>query len=190
MRFIILLVSLTVGFSQGSWKIDASHSSVGFSVTHMVISETEGKFETFSGTVKTTSDDFENAKISVTIDPATINTGDNRRDKHLKNPDFFDVEKFKEMTFTSTSMKKTGDKTYVLKGNLMMHGVTKPVELNVDYRGTVKDPWGNTRAGFRAEGKLDRYEWGLKYGGVMEAGGLVIGQHVTLTINLELIKNK
>lgn len=188
----LLLAVLVLAFSMNAqvnnWSIDKAHSSISFSVSHMVISEVDGRFDKFEGTVTNSKDDFTNAKIQLSIDIASINTGDEKRDKHLKNPDFFDAEKFPKMTFVSSSMKKTTANNYKLIGNLTMHGVTKKVTLDAKYGGTIKDPWGNTKAGFKITGTLNRTDFGLKYNSVMEAGGVMIGEEIEITCKIEIIK--
>ena len=154
----------------------------------MVISEVDGRFDKFEGELTNSKDDFSNAKIKLTIDVSSINTGDESRDKHLKNPDFFDAETFPEITFHSSSMEKTTGSNYKLTGNLTMHGVTIRVVLDAKYGGTIKDPWGNTKAGFKITGTLNRTDWDLKYNSVMETGGLMIGEEIEITCKIELIK--
>ncbi|RLD61329.1 MAG: polyisoprenoid-binding protein [Bacteroidetes bacterium] len=184
----VLVFAFSINAQVNNWAIDMAHSSVSFSISHMVISEVDGRFDKFEGKVTNSKDDFSNAKIQLTIDVSSINTGDESRDKHLKNKDFFDVEKFPEMTFLSSSMKKTTGNNYKLVGNLTMHGVTKKVTLDTKYGGTIKDPWGNTKAGFKITGTLNRTDFGLKYNSVMEAGGLMIGEEIEITCKVELIK--
>ncbi len=176
-------------FAQTNWTVDKSHASVGFSVEHLVVSETEGKFRKFDGTlVQANATDFADAKVNVTIDAASIDTDDEKRDGHLKSAEFFDVAKFPTITFVSTSFKKINDKNYKLTGNLTLHGVTKVVVLDVTYKGTAKDPWGNTHAGFKATGKINRKDFGLTWNAALESGGLVVGEEVTIAINLEFLK--
>ncbi len=186
--FVIFLFAASTIFSQTEWTLDAAHSSVGFSVSHLVISETEGKFKSFDGSITSSSDDFEDAKITFTIDVNSINTDNEKRDAHLKSEEFFDAEKYPEMKFVSKSFKKKSGKKYVLVGDFTMKGVTKEVELDVKFNGVVKDPWGNTKAGFKVSGELNRFDYGLKWSATTEAGGLVVGKEVELEINIELTK--
>jgi len=171
-----------------TWVADVSHSNVRFAVTHMVVSEMEGSFKVFSASVKSEAADFDGAQIDFTIDAATINTDNTDRDNHLRGADFFDVANNPQLVFKSTSFKKTGGNKYKLMGTLTMHGVTKPISFAVTYGGTVKDPWGNTKAGFKAVGKLNRYDYGLKWNTAIEAGGIAVSEEVNLTVNIELQK--
>lgn len=172
------------------WNLDRSHSGVKFSVSHLVISETEGTFKVFDGTVTSPSTDFNNASINFNVDVNSINTDDDKRDGHLKSDDFFNAEKYPAMKFTSTSFKKVKGNQYALEGNLTIRDVTKKVKLNVVYGGTVKDPWGNIKAGFKATGKINRKEFGLKWGAVTEAGGAVVGDEVNMEIKVEFAQQK
>lgn len=176
--------------AQAKWGFDKSHSSVSFSIAHMVISETTGQFKDYEGTVTASKDDFSDAQVELTIQATSIDTDDEKRDGHLRAPDFFDVEKFPTITFKSTKMEAAGDNMYKLHGELTMHGVTKAVVLDAKYGGTVNDPWGNTKAGFKVSGTLNRTDFDLKYNSVMEAGGLMIGEEVEITCKMELVKMK
>lgn len=190
MIFTAILAAAT-GFAQAQstqWGYDASHAKVGFSISHFGISETEGKFTRFDGTVRADKPDFADAKIEFTIDVASINTEDAKRDEHLKSPDFFDVAKYPSITFTGKSMKATGKNQYKLTGMITMHGVTKEIVLDVRYKGTVVDPYKNTKAGFRIMGVLDRTQFGLTWNGKLATGDLLVGNDVNLDINIELIK--
>ncbi len=171
-----------------TWDFDKAHSKVGFSVRHMVISEVEGYFKDFSGTVSTEGDDFSTAKVDFKVNVSSINTDNQERDNHLKSDDFFNAEKYPAMFFKSTGIKKVGDNKYKLLGDLTIRDITKPVELDMIYFGTVKDPWGNTRAGFKITGELNRFDYNLKWNAVLETGGLVAAKEVKLDINVELIK--
>jgi polyisoprenoid-binding protein YceI len=173
-----------------NWNFDKSHTNVRFSIAHMVVSEVEGNFGVFDGKVSTVGDDFTKSKIDFTIDVNSINTQNEARDKHLKSADFFDTEKYPSIIFKSKIMKKTGERDFELSGDLTMHGVTKPVVLNVKFGGSIIDPYGNFRVGFKITGDLDRTLWGLKYNSILEAGGVTIGETVSITSNIELIKAK
>lgn len=170
------------------WGFDHSHAKVGFSVAHFGISETEGKFTKFDGVVLADKPDFSDAKIDFTIDVNSINTEDQKRDEHLRGADFFDAAKHPNITFKSKSFKSLGNNKYKLTGDFTMHGVTKEITLDVVYKGTVNDPWGNTKAGFKISGTIDRTQFGLNWTGKLAAGGLVVGNDVNLDINIELIK--
>lgn len=186
------LMIVSAAFAQSKWKVDASHSKLGFSVTHMMVAETEGKFKVFDGTANSKSDmDFTNAEINFTADVASINTEDAKRDGHLKSPDFFDVEKFPTITFKSTSMKLNGQgkTSYDLEGELTMHGVTKKVKLvAIGAAKTVKDPYGNIKNGFRVTGVINRKDFGLNWNAALEAGGVAVSDEVNIQLNIELNK--
>ncbi len=180
--------------AQVNWKLDNSHSKLGFSVTHMMVSETEGKFKIYQGTVSSTTEtDFTDAKIEFSADVNSINTEDEKRDGHLKSPDFFDAAKFPTITFKSTSMKPVakGKTIYNLEGELTMHGVTKKVKLNaIGATKTVKDPYGNIKYGFKVTGTINRKDFGLAWNAALEAGGVAVSEEVKLDLNIELNKDK
>jgi len=179
--------------AQTNWKVDASHSKLGFSVTHMMVTETEGKFKVYEGSVQSKSEtDFNDAKIEFTADVNSINTEDEKRDGHLKSADFFDAEKFPKITFKATSMKlnpKKGKTVYDMEGELTMKGVTKKVNLTaIAASKTAKDPWGNTKFGFKVNGKLNRTDFGLTWNKALEAGGVLVAEEVSIDLNIELNK--
>jgi polyisoprenoid-binding protein YceI len=176
--------------AESTWSFDQSHSKVGFAVTHLVISEVEGQFHTYEGTVTTTSDDFSGASIVFSADISSIDTENEKRDGHLQSPDFFDAATYPKMTFKSTSFKKKKGNKYELKGDLTIRDVTKPITLDVTYGGTVQDPYGNTKAGFKLTGAIDRFEYGLKWDAATEAGNLVVSREVDLEMNIQLAKAK
>ena len=187
------LLMMSATFAQVNWKVDASHSKLGFSVTHMMVSETEGKFKVFDGTASSKTEmDFTDAKLDLTADAASINTEDPKRDGHLKSPDFFDVEKFPSITFKSTSMKpntKGGKTAYILEGELTMHGVTKKVKFDaIGAAKTVKDPYGNIKNGFKVTGVINRKDFGLAWNKALEAGGVAVSEEVQIQLNIELNK--
>lgn len=185
----ILLFANAAVAQTTKWGFDASHAKVGFSVSHFGISETEGKFTKFDGLVLSDKADFSDAKINFTIDVNSINTEDSKRDEHLKSADFFDVAKYPSILFTGKSLKSTGKNMYRLTGSMTMHGVTKDIVLDVLYRGTVpKDPYGNTKAGFKITGIIDRTQYGLTWNGKLAGGELLVGDNVHLDIDIELIK--
>jgi polyisoprenoid-binding protein YceI len=170
------------------WAIDPMHSEVQFKVKHLVISTVTGSFKNFEGTVETEGDDFSNAKINFSVDVSSINTNQEQRDGHLKSADFFDAEKYPHISFESTSVTKESDENYKLTGNLTIKGVTKPVTLEVEHGGIATDFYGNTKAGFEIEGKINRKEFGLTWDGVTEAGSIVVGEDIKLNINIQLAK--
>lgn len=188
------LLMMSAALAQTTWKVDASHSKLGFSVTHMMVSETEGKFKVFDGTAASKTEmDFTGATIDFTADAASINTEDEKRDGHLKSPDFFDVAKYPQITFKSTSMKPNGKgkTSYNLEGDLTMHGVTKHVSLlAIGASKTVKDPYGNIKNGFKVTGTLNRKDFGLSWNAALEAGGVAVSEEVKLDMNIELNKVK
>lgn len=172
------------------WNVDASHSTVKFAVTHLTVSEVEGTFKVFSGNIDAPSADFAGAKINFDVDVNSINTDNEMRDKHLKSDDFFNAEKFPKMKFTSTAFKKVKGNNYVLEGDLTIRDITKKVSFAVVYGGTVKDPWGNIKAGFKATGKISRKAYNLKWNTLTEAGGAVVGDEVRMTLSLEFAQAK
>ena len=188
LSILLLLVLAVAAPVSASWKLDNSHSSIKFAVTHLVISEVEGSFKSFTGTLDATKPDFTDANIAFTIDAKSINTDNEMRDKHLQSDDFFNAEKYPSITFKSVSVKKTGDKTYALEGDLTIRDVTKRVTFNVVYGGTIKDPWGNMKAGFKATTVIDRLDYNLKWNQLMEAGGAIVGSDVKITVDLEVTK--
>ncbi|MBT34279.1 MAG: hypothetical protein CMO01_31830 [Thalassobius sp.] len=188
--FIALLFSGLVGaYAQTTWTSDPAHSSIEFNVTHMMISEVTGKFDGFEAVLKSDKADFSDAKIEFTAQTSTINTGIDKRDEHLKSADFFDVEKYPTISFKSTSFKKKGGNKYELKGDLTMHGVTKPVTLEAKFNGTIKDPYGNTKSGFKVTGELNRTDFGLNWNSALETGGVVVSEEVEIDANIQVIKS-
>lgn len=153
-----------------------------------MISTVTGKFDKFDATLEADKEDFTDAKISFEADVDSINTGNEQRDGHLKSEDFFAAEKFPKITFTSTSIVKKGEGSYDVTGDFSVHGVTKPVTLDVEHAGTVVDPYGQTKAGFEATGKISRKEFGLTWNALTEAGGAVVSDEVKLILNVQLIK--
>jgi polyisoprenoid-binding protein YceI len=191
-NILILLSGILIHFlnaaGQDRWTVDNAHSSVRFTVQHMLISEVEGSFRSFTGTILAANPDFTDARIDFSVDVNSINTDNDRRDNHLKSPDFFDAQKFPAMTFKSTAFKKLSGNKYQLAGNLTIRDVTKPTTFDVTYGGTIKDPMGKTRAGFKATTVISRSAFGLKWNNLTETGGAVVGDDVHITLNLEFIK--
>jgi polyisoprenoid-binding protein YceI len=188
--FLLLFVSLINAQTkeENVWVVDKAHSKIGFAVTHLLISEVEGYFKDFDLKVVTDREDFVDAKIEFTAKTASIFTDNEKRDAHLRSDDFFNSEKFPEMKFVSKSFKKVGKNKYKLTGDLTIRDVTKPITLDVVYNGTVKDPWGNTKAGFNVTGQLNRFDYGLKWNALTELGGAVVDKIVKLRIHVELTK--
>ncbi len=183
----LALLLLAVGANAATYAIDTGHSNVSFKVRHMMVSKVAGNFNTFSGTVEFTEGAVQDWSVEAVIDMASINTNDEKRDEHLVSPDFFNVEKYPEMTFVTKGVKVDGD-DYVLMGDLTLMGVTKPVELALEFNGEIDDPWGNTRAGFSAEGKIDRRDFGMSWNKTMDKGGVVVGNDVSISLEIEAIK--
>lgn len=172
------------------WSVDPSHSSVHFSVKHMVIAKAKGNFGSYKINVETKGTDFENAKIELEIDVNSINTGAPDRDGHLKSPDFFDTAKFPSIKFVSKEMKKINDEEYILSGNITLKDITRPIEFKVNYGGQIIDPYGNLRAGFALESSIDRFDFGLNWNALLEAGGAMVGKQVKLEAEIEIITAK
>ncbi len=170
------------------WTIDPTHSEVQFKVKHLVISTMTGSFKTFEGTIETDTDDFEDANIAFSLDVNSVDTNQGQRDGHLKSAEFFDAEKYPHISFKSTSFKKNSDDAYTLKGDLTIKDVTKSVSLAVEHGGSATDFYGNTKAGFEINGKVNRKDFGLTWDGITEAGSIVVGEDVKLIINVQLTK--
>lgn len=170
------------------WEIDSSHSGIHFSVRHMVVAKVRGQFARWSGSFYAEDGDLARATVEATLDASSIETGVAERDAHLKSHDFLDVKNFPEITFRSSAVEKQGDETLRLTGELTIRGVTREVVLDVEYAGRTKDPWGNERAGFTARTALDRKDFGLTWNQVLEAGGVMVGDRVTVEIEVEAVK--
>jgi len=173
-----------------NWNIDPAHSAIHFSIRHMVVSKTRGRFTKWSGQISFDPDHPAASSVQVTIDPASIDTAEPQRDAHLRSADFFDVEKHPQATFRSTQVEETGGDSYRITGDLTLHGVTRPVVLSAVFEGSAKDPWGGERAGFAATASLDRREFGLGWNKVLEAGGVLVGDKVELTLEIEAVKQQ
>src|SRR5690349_8279787 len=184
---LLLFVTLLVGgaSAQSTWTVDKSHSKIGFSVTHMVVAETEGQFKTFDINVNTPKDDFNGAAVEFTAQVASVDTENEKRDGHLKSEDFFNAEKYPAITFKG-QLEKVGSK-YQLKGDLTIKETTKPVTLDVAYGGNVK-AFGGERAGFKVTGSIKRFDYGLKWDKTIEDGSLVVGDEVQIIGKIELQK--
>ncbi|GEC80168.1 YceI family protein [Flavobacterium aquatile] len=174
--------------STKKWLIDPTHSEIGFKVKHMMFTNVTGKFQNYSASIETEGDDFENAKIEFSGAIDSITTGNTDRDAHLLSADFFDAEQFPEIKFEATSFKKIDEADFELKGNLTLHGVTKQVQLDTEFSGLMKDPWGNTKAGFIISGKINRKDWNLNWNAALETGGVLVSEEVRLNIELQFIK--
>jgi polyisoprenoid-binding protein YceI len=170
------------------WNIDPSHSGVHFTVRHMVISKVRGAFERWQGTVDFDEQNPSASKVAVSIDAASIATREEKRDAHLRSPDFLDVEKYPQLTFASTKVEKLDGGDYRVSGDLTLHGVTKPVVLEAEFLGGGKDPWGNERIGFAARTTINRKEFGLNWNQVLEAGGVLVGEKIEITLDVQAVK--
>jgi polyisoprenoid-binding protein YceI len=170
------------------WNIDPSHSGVHFTVRHLVISKVRGSFGKWQGTVDFDAQNPAASKVAVRIDAASIDTGEEKRDGHLRSADFFDVEKFPELTFTSTKVEKSGDSEYRVTGDLTIHGVTRPVTLAAEFEGNGKDPWGNERIGFSASTSVNRKDFGLTWNQALETGGVLVGEKIEIALDVQAIK--
>ena len=172
------------------WVIDPAHSEIAFKVKHLMITNVKGVFNEFEASIYTTGDDFMSAEIDVWIDPASVSTGDEGRDKHLKSADFFDIENHKEINFVANTYEKVdNDGSYELYGDLTIKGITKRVKLDVEFGGVVKDPWGNEKAGFTINGKINRKDWGLNWNAALEAGGVLVSENVYINCEVQLMKS-
>jgi len=169
------------------WNVDPTHSEVQFKVKHLVISTVTGSFKSFNGSVESDDENFDGAKISFNIDVNSIDTNQADRDGHLKSPDFFAAEQFPTITFTG-ELKKISGSDYKVTGPITIRETSKVITLDVEFGGTVKDPWGNIKAGFEISGKVNRKDFGLNWNALTEAGGMVVGEDVKLHINIELAK--
>jgi polyisoprenoid-binding protein YceI len=172
-----------------TYKVDPGHSDVSFQVRHM-LTQVRGKFNEYEGTIQLDPAKMESSAVEFKVKAASIDTGAADRDKHLRTADFFDTEKFPEISFKSKSIKATGKDTYNVTGTFTMHGVSKDITLPVSFLGTVKDPWGNQRAAFAAETTIDRKDYGIVWNKALDNGGALLGDDVKVAINLETVKAK
>ncbi len=173
------------------WVVDPTHSEIQFKVKHLMITNVTGSFNIFTVDAQTEDEDFTNAKISFTAEAASVSTGNEQRDGHLKSTDFFDAEKFPQLKFTATKYESVdNDGSYELYGNLTIKDITKPIKLAVEFGGVVKDPYGNTKAGFTINGKINRKDYGLTWSAVTEAGGVVVSDEVRINCEIQLIEQQ
>jgi polyisoprenoid-binding protein YceI len=170
------------------WSIDPTHSNLGFKIKHLMISNVSGSFKNFQAEVEASDADFSTAQINLTGEIESITTGNEQRDAHLRNVDFFEVEKHPELKFKSTKITKKDSENFELYGELTLKGITKPVKLHVEFNGAVKDPWGGERAGFVITGKINRSEWGISFNHALETGGVVLGEEVKIHSEIQLVK--
>ena len=186
---VALLAGTVPALAESAWEIDPVHSSVQFSVRHMMVSNVRGEFTKVSGTVRADERDVTRSTIEATIDASSIDTREPKRDEHLRGPDFLDVAKYPTITFRSTKITKTGEGRYDVAGDLTLHGVTRPVVLAVEGpTAEVKDPRGAVRAGATATTRIDRREFGIAWSKALDGGGLVVGNEIAITIDVEGVK--
>jgi polyisoprenoid-binding protein YceI len=171
------------------WVLDPTHSELGFKIRHLMISNVSGFISSFQAEGETRGEDFSTAKIRLKADMNSIHTNNEQRDAHLKNADFFETDKYPEMVFESIRTEKVNDENFRLYGNLSMKNISRPVQLNVEYSGTTKDPWGGERAGFTVTGKIKRSDWGISFG-LLEAGGAMLADEVKIHSEIQLVKQK
>jgi polyisoprenoid-binding protein YceI len=172
----------------GDYKLDPAHSHIGFAVRHLEINWVEGRFKDFNGTIHFDDKDVTKSSVEFAAKVESVDTGIAPRDKHLRTADFFEVEKYPEMTFKSTRVERKGKDAYVLHGDLTLKGVTKAVSLPFTLAGAVKDPWGNTRIGVEAQTKINRRDFGITYGNAFAGGGLDVGNEVVISLRLEAVQ--
>ncbi len=173
--------------AKSQWTVDPTHSSIDFSVKHMMIAKVKGTFHAFEANIVADAFDLTSADIQLTVDLNSVDTRNKDRDAHLRTADFFDIEKFPSLVFTSTAITKTDDGEYSVVGDVNLHGVTRSEKFTVSFEGAGKDPWGNEKVGFSAAGSLKRSDYGLTYNAVLETGGVLIGDEVKISIEIEAI---
>ena len=178
----------TLTFKKTKWVLDPSHSELGFKVRHMMIANVKGEFRKFNADVTTIGDDPSTAKVYAEVDPDSIFTNDEARDKHLRSEDFFDVQAHDKIVFDGRSMRKIRDDRYELTGILIMKGISKEIKLDVEFGGINKDPWGNHKAGFTISGKINRKDWGLNWNALLETGGVLVSDEVRIHGDLQFMK--
>ena len=170
------------------WNLDPTHAEIQFKIRHLMVSYVTGQFTRFNATLQTTGEDLTRAKVKLAADVTSISTNNEQRDAHLKNPDFFDVENHPELTFESDRLEKISEDEYKVYGTLTMRGVSKPIVLQAEYGGITTDPWGNTRTGFSVTGKINRKDFGVSFGMVSDTGGVLLGDEVKISANVEFVK--
>jgi len=171
------------------WGIDPVHSEIAFKVKHLMITNVKGVFKEFDASIYTTGEDFMTSEIDFWMNPASVDTGAADRDAHLKSADFFDVENHKQISFTGNTYENVDeDGSYTLYGDLTIKGITKQIKLDVEFGGVMKDPWGNEKAGFTINGKINRKDWGLNWNATLEAGGVLVSEDVRISCEVQLVK--
>lgn len=171
-----------------TWVLDPTHSEILFKVKHLMITNVKGEFRNFSATIKSSGNDFNKASIEATILTDSIFTNNDDRDAHLKSADFFEVEKYGQITFVGKSFTSKGDEEYSLKGDLTIKGISKEIEIDVEFGGLNTDPWGNAKAGFSFETKINRKDWGLNWNAALETGGVLVSEEVKIAGEVQFVK--
>lgn len=175
--------------NKSKWGIDPVHSEIAFKVKHLMITNVKGVFKEFDASIYTTGEDFMTSEIDFWMNPSSIETGAADRNAHLKSPDFFDAEKYKQIHFIGNSYDKVdNDGSYTLWGNLTIKDITRKVKLDVEFGGVMKDPWGNEKAGFTINGKINRKDWGLNWNTALETGGVLVSEEVRISCEIQLVK--
>jgi polyisoprenoid-binding protein YceI len=170
------------------WSLDPMHSEINFKVKHMMIANVSGSFNKFNASAETEGNDFTKAKINFNAEVNSIDTNNEQRDGHLRSPEFFDAEKFPHIKFESTSVEKKNEEEFTLNGNLTVKDVTKPISLKMNFGGIGKDPYGNTKAGFTVEGKINRKDFGLSWNAPLETGGVLVGEDLKIQSEIQMLK--
>lgn len=183
-----LAIPQAVRAEPAEWTLDGTHSRIGFSVSHMVVSSVSGRFKQFGGTVSLDDANLTKSQVDITVKTESIDTDDAKRDEHLRSPDFFDTKKFPTLLFKSTKITKVGGNKYKLAGALTIHGVTKDVALDATLSDPVKNPWGKMVRSVKLGGKVKRSDFGLKWNKTLDAGGVLVGDDVTLDVQVEVDK--
>lgn len=186
---VVVWCPLAVYAESARWSLDPDHSTIEFRVAHMIVSKTSGRFTDYAGFIDMDAEAGTVTAIEATIKAGSVNTNHEKRDAHIRNVDFLDVEHYPTIIFKMKSYKKAAE-GFIAVGDLTLHGVTKEVTLAGQYNGATKDPWGNTRAGFSAEGKLNRKDFGMIWNKTLDSGGLVVGDEVQIRLEIECIKAK
>jgi len=174
--------------SKTTWALDPTHSELQFKVKHLMITTVTGNFKSFSATVETEGENFDTAKIEFSAEVSSIDSGNEQRDGHLKSADFFEAEKFSTITFASTKLEKKDEENYLLHGDLTIKGITKPISISTEFGGIAKDPWGNIKAGFTLNGKINRKDWELNWNASLEAGGVLVSEEVKIIAEIQVVK--
>jgi polyisoprenoid-binding protein YceI len=183
------MTTATVGSLTGTYSIDASHSQIGFGARHAMVTKVRGQFNEFTGTGFFDAENPANSNLQVVIQAKSINSGNADRDGHLRGNDFFDMDTYPEIKFASTSFSKVDESTYSVTGDLTIKDVTKSISFDLDFTGTAVDPWGNTRVGFEGKATINRKDWGVNWNTALEAGGVLVGEKVTLEFEISAVRS-